>query len=188
MFYQNKKTLKRSIFLSSGEKIENCYQCGKCTAGCPMTDFMDLQPHQIMHLLQLDNQDSLNIIFSSQSIWCCVSCETCSTRCPKEVRLSKIMDALRKISLELSCIPKCVKKIVGFHKAFLDSIRFYGRVPEFYLTINYKLRSITPVQDLKLAPLMKLKGKLHIIPHKIKGINEIKKIFKKCEELNKISR
>ena len=180
MLYQKKKTLKQSVFLLSGERIENCYQCGKCTAGCPMTDFMDLQPHQVMHLLQLGDDDSIYMIFSSKTIWCCVSCETCTTRCPKEVRLSKIMDTLKRMALEIAYIPKGVKKIVDFHKAFLDSIRFYGRVPEFYLTLNYKLRSVTPLQDLQLAPLMKLKGKLKILPHKIRGINEIKKIFEKC--------
>ena len=184
--HKKKRTVKNIVYALSGEDVMKCYQCGKCTAGCPMSDFMDLQPHQVIHLLQLEDENSIQRLFISNTIWCCVSCETCTTRCPKEVRLSRVMDACREIALETDNIPKDVKKIVSFHKAFIDAIRLFGRVPELYLTMNYKCRSLTPFQDIQLAPLMKLKGKLHLLPTKIKGHDEIKKVFKKCEGIHKI--
>ena len=163
-----------------GENIRKCYQCGKCTAGCPMADFMDMPPHHVIRFLQLRNEISIHELFVSNTIWCCVSCETCTTRCPQEVRLSRIMDACRETALETNCIPKDAENIVSFHKSFLDSIRLFGRIPEFYLTMNFKFRSLTPFQDIQLAPQMRQKGKLHLLPRKIIGTGEIKKIFKSC--------
>ena len=79
----------------SGEDIHACYQCGKCSAGCPFVDAMDCLPNQIIRLIQLGDPEVLD----SKTIWLCSSCFTCATRCPKGVDLSKIMEALRIILL-----------------------------------------------------------------------------------------
>jgi heterodisulfide reductase subunit C len=79
----------------SGEDIHACYQCGKCSAGCPFASAMDWLPSQIIRLVQLGDEEALD----SKTIWLCASCFTCGTRCPKGVDLSKIMEALRTILL-----------------------------------------------------------------------------------------
>ena len=80
----------------SGQKILACYQCGNCSAGCPMSDHMDVLPNQIIRMVQLGMREQL---LASKSIWACVSCMTCNSRCPKNVRIAEVIEALREIVL-----------------------------------------------------------------------------------------
>jgi heterodisulfide reductase subunit C len=83
----------------SGQNVLACYQCGKCSAGCPMVSLMDLLPNQIVRLIQLGQ---FNDILNSKTIWLCASCFSCSARCPKGVDLAKLMEALRLLLLRKS--------------------------------------------------------------------------------------
>jgi heterodisulfide reductase subunit C len=86
------------------EKIESlakqdllaCYQCGKCSAGCPMAKYMDILPHQILRFAQLGLKEEL---LASNAIWMCVSCLTCNTRCPKGVRIAEVIESVRQVRL-----------------------------------------------------------------------------------------
>jgi heterodisulfide reductase subunit C len=80
----------------SGQNIDLCYQCGKCSAGCPMSFAMDLLPNQIMRLVQLGLEED---IANSKTVWLCASCLTCTARCPKGVDLSRVMETLRLLTL-----------------------------------------------------------------------------------------
>ncbi len=82
----------------SGENLFACNQCGKCSAGCPLSFQMDMLPNQVIRLLQLGLEDSLD----SQAIWTCAACLTCVTRCPKGIDLPRIMEALRLIQMQRS--------------------------------------------------------------------------------------
>ena len=77
---------------AAGIDLSSCYQCGKCTAGCPMASAMDYSPRQTVRLLQLGMADTA---LRSRTIWLCASCETCATRCPRDVDVAKMMDILR---------------------------------------------------------------------------------------------
>ena len=83
----------------SGQNILACYQCGKCSAGCPMVTLMDLLPNQIIRLVQLGQ---IGDVLNSKTIWLCASCFTCTARCPKGVDLAKVMEALRLLLLRKS--------------------------------------------------------------------------------------
>lgn len=80
----------------SGQKLLACYQCGKCSAGCPMAKYMDILPNQMIRFAQLGLKEDL---LSSDAIWLCVSCQTCNTRCPKGVRIAEVIEAARQIRL-----------------------------------------------------------------------------------------
>lgn len=163
----------------TGQAVEKCYQCGKCSAGCPLAPEMDISPNQIIHMLQLDFENLYDKVLRSFTIWLCLTCETCYSRCPKEVDLPKIMEFLREESLRQNKVNPKARKIVQFHKAFLDGIKHTGRLYEVGLISDYKLRSGAFLQDLLVAPKMFFRGKLNPLPHRIKGRNEIAKIFKK---------
>lgn len=78
-----------------GVNLYGCYQCGTCSAGCPFVDDMDLTPDEVIRYLILSRDDVLN----SKTIWLCSSCYTCAERCPRDINITKIMEALRQIIL-----------------------------------------------------------------------------------------
>ncbi|MBE0415030.1 MAG: 4Fe-4S dicluster domain-containing protein [Dehalococcoidia bacterium] len=80
----------------NGQTLPPCYQCGKCSAGCPMSFAMELLPNQIIRLVQLGLEED---IAKSNTIWICASCITCSLRCPRGVDLARVMEALRLITM-----------------------------------------------------------------------------------------
>jgi heterodisulfide reductase subunit C2 len=80
----------------SGQDLLSCYQCGKCSAGCPAVSKMDILPNQIIRMAQLGMKDEL---FQSQSIWSCASCMTCNVRCPKGINIAEVIEAIRQILL-----------------------------------------------------------------------------------------
>lgn len=91
-----KSSLLAKVEGLSGENIYACYQCGKCSAGCPSISEMDISPGEIIRLVQLGEEKE---VLNSKTIWVCASCFTCVTRCPKGIDLAKIMESLRQISL-----------------------------------------------------------------------------------------
>jgi len=80
----------------SGQNLLVCYQCGKCSAGCPAVSQMDILPNQIIRFAQLGLKEEL---FNSKSIWTCASCMTCNARCPKGINIAEVIEAIRQILL-----------------------------------------------------------------------------------------
>jgi heterodisulfide reductase subunit C len=80
----------------SGQKLLACYQCGKCSAGCPMVPHMDVLPNQIIRMAQLGMKKQL---LATRSIWSCVSCMMCNSRCPKGIRIAEVIESLRMTAL-----------------------------------------------------------------------------------------
>jgi heterodisulfide reductase subunit C len=162
----------------SGQSIASCYQCGECTAGCPVAYAADLMPNQVTRLIQLGQDEE---VLKSGMIWLCVGCETCATRCPKGVELSRIMDALREIA-EKRGLSANEPNVKTFHETFLRSIERTGRIHEISMLAEYKARSLQLFSDLILGARMFLRGKLALIPSIIRGRREIKEIFAKAKK------
>lgn len=80
----------------SGQQLLSCYQCGRCSAGCPVVEEMDILPSEVIRRLQLGQLDQ---VLASRTIWICASCLQCASRCPKGVEFSSICDALRQTVL-----------------------------------------------------------------------------------------
>jgi len=86
----------RKVEELSGQKLLVCYQCGKCSAGCPQVGQMDILPNQVIRLAQLGQKEDL---VASKTIWVCASCLTCNVRCPKGVKIAEVMEAVRQVVL-----------------------------------------------------------------------------------------
>lgn len=91
-----KNELTERVETLSGQKLLQCYQCGRCSAGCPVVDEMDIVPSEVIRLLQLGQ---IETVLNTRTIWVCASCLQCASRCPKGVEFSNICDALRAIVL-----------------------------------------------------------------------------------------
>lgn len=170
--------LGRRIEELCGEDVMKCYQCGECTAGCPVAFAMDIAPNQILRMAQLGLE---NEVLSSSSIWLCAGCETCATRCPKGVALSRVMDACRQLTVERGVRPK-EPGIAKFHDQFLKEIQRFGRVHELSLTAFYKLRTRDFFSDVFTGVQMFLKGKLALIPSIIKERGDVRKLFSRLRK------
>ena len=77
-----------------GVPLQACYHCRKCTAGCPMTKHMEYNPNKVIKMIQNGQRDK---VLNSSTIWICLSCETCITRCPNKVDIARMMDVLRQV-------------------------------------------------------------------------------------------
>ena len=190
MELMGEKTFRDVVIESVGEEIFDCYQCYKCSAGCPISFEMDLLPHQIIRSVILNRKEKA---LSSKTIWLCASCETCTTRCPNEIDIAKVMDVLRQIQRE-SGLPAQEPKVPIFHKAFLNSIKKKGRVHELTMIQQYsqesgdlkeKIKTGTWKNDVKLGMKMFLRGKLKVMSPKCEGVKEVRKIFKQAAEHKK---
>jgi len=87
-----KEKIRGEIMERSNQDVNACIQCGKCTAGCPVVAAMDLLPREIMLYLQAGAEDK---VAESKTPWICASCFTCSARCPRDLDLSRVMEAVR---------------------------------------------------------------------------------------------
>jgi heterodisulfide reductase subunit C len=170
-------SLAGELLRAAGLNVAACYQCGKCSAGCPMAVEMPLPPHQMLRLAQLDLRDEL---LSDASLWLCLTCETCSARCPNEVDPARLIDGLREIALKRD--PAAApRRLRAFHRAFLHQIRAHGRVFEIGLVAHYKLRTGALLDDVLITPAALRRGKLALLPKDIEGREEVRRIFEACE-------
>jgi len=167
----NRKFLRK--LAQRGVDVQACYQCGRCSAGCPVTEFFDLTTMQVVRMAAYGLEEQL---LQTNSIWLCAACETCASRCPNDIDIAVLMDVLRELALRKGVKP-AEPRVPVFHQSFLDSIKHWGRAYEVGLIAGYKLRSGDFLGDMKLGMKMFTKGKLGLLPHSISGKTEIKKIF-----------
>ncbi len=168
-----KRSFLGEVDAMAATHVEACYQCGKCSGGCPLSFAMDYQPRQVMRLVQLGLADEA---LASKTIWVCATCFMCTSRCPRDIDLAGVMDALRVMAHRRGVRPGD-RNVGVFHRAFLSSIRRYGRSHELGLMIGYKLGTMRLTEDLPLGAKMLAKGKLAILPELAKGRKEIAAIF-----------
>ena len=94
----------------SGQQLKTCYQCGNCTAGCPYTFAYDIPVSQIMRLIQAGQRET---VLNSKSLWLCASCQSCTTRCPNQIDVAKVMDVCRHMARESGCVSERTSKLSG---------------------------------------------------------------------------
>ncbi len=145
---------------------------------------MDMAPNQILRLLQLGETATA---LRAQAPWRCVSCQTCSSRCPQEVDCAAIIDAVREAALEENCISPAARQVVAFQQAFLESIRNNGRLYELELIARFKLGAARQTgrlgvlfKDAALGPQLQKRKKLHFFPERTRDSAVVERIFSRC--------
>mgnify|MGYP001121406143 CR=1 FL=1 len=174
----NQNSFLMEVVKASGETLQACYQCQKCSAGCPVAYAMDILPNQILRHIQYDHQEQ---VLSSKTIWICASCYTCSVRCPNNIDIAKIMDTLRHMAIHSGVKPG-EKDIPVFHSVFLDTIKSKGRIHELSLILQFKSKTRDFLKDAGLGWKMYRRGKIKLFPSKFGGGKEIQEIFKVSEK------
>ncbi len=145
----------------------------------------DYAPHQLLRMVQLGLKER---VLNSATIWMCASCETCATRCPNDIEIVRVMDTLRTISLREGRTRQTPLPL--FHDTFLNNVKSHGKIYELMLILRYMLQSrdifnlriMAPY--LTLGPKMFLKGKLALLPPRVRGMASIRQIFQRTEKKN----
>jgi heterodisulfide reductase subunit C len=170
----------------AGLPVDACYQCRKCTNGCPLTFAMDLLPDRVIRLALLGQAEEA---LASQTIWVCSSCETCTTRCPNGIDIAGVMDWLKETAVARGLrVPQ--PDVRDFHAAFLKTIKLGGgRLSEPLLlglySVNYrrfleKLRTGAAAGDLTMALALVKRGRLKFRPpHRLRGAGEVAAILRR---------
>ena len=176
----------RQVEAESGQTVSRCYQCGNCTAGCPMNFAYDYPVHRIMRLIQAGQKDA---VLSCKSIWYCATCETCTARCPNNIAVADVMDVCRHMARrEKYANALSVKGFTEvwpvrmFSASFLKTVEFFGRSWEMGTMAGFMAGAVKPFANLDIAPGVLAKRKLPLLPHSIKARREVADIFKRFRE------
>lgn len=155
-----------------------CVQCKKCSSGCSVAKMAQTRPSEIMRLLHLGAGEE---ILAGDLVWMCVSCETCSARCPMGIDVASIMDALRRLALERGA-PKPEGDMPLFNRAFLKTVETFGRPYDIGMIAAYKIGTGKLMNDTEKFPTMLKKGKIALLPATGIDCTTIRRIFKKAKQ------
>ena len=160
------------------EAAATCMQCGTCSASCPVGSAMD---YSLRHLMLLLQQERVQEVLSSRTIWLCASCYSCTVRCPRGIPVTDLLAELRGIAIE-----EGYAETTGmtFGKAFLKVVERYGRMwePELMLRYHFRQEQLGLLGATPVALNLLRKGKLVFLPERLppaEGGDEVRQIFEK---------
>ncbi len=164
----------------SEQRVADCYQCGKCSGGCPVTADAHSGPSHVMRQVQLGLHEEA---LANDLVWNCAGCNTCSSRCPEGIDTARVMDAVRAIALhEESSLNARSEKVRVFYRAFLDSVRDFGRLSEVGLMGGYNINSGRVWTNMAKAPWFLFKGKIGMTAHQVKNLDRLERVFRRVRD------
>lgn len=159
------------------KEFKVCYQCRKCSAGCPVGDVTDLPVDQVMGWLKMGD---LERVLHSEHIWICIGCHACSARCPNQVDPAEILDRLRAMALAEGIRPPA--RVETFHDAFLAVMKRHGRISESEFMTRYYLKHFPSLSDIKKGIQLLVKGRMKLLPHRSSNRKELQRILDAADE------
>lgn len=177
---ERSRALAEELVQRAGDEAAKCYQCGKCSGGCPAAEAMDVTPRQVMRMVQLGLVDEA---LRTRAIWLCAGCDTCSTRCPKGVDIAHVMETLRIMAKEKGIIAE--KDIDKFHNVYIGLMKGFGRMYEPGLIVGRNVLTGHLFQDVSYGLPYLTKRKLNLIPYRPKAKAEITHIFQAAERVQR---
>jgi heterodisulfide reductase subunit C len=174
-------SFRRQVEAISGYNTSLCFQCSKCSAGCPMAGEMDLKPSQVMHSIRLNRED---VVLNSQAIWLCVGCETCSARCPQQVEPADVMNAARILALRKGIKP-AVKEVGIYYNVFVTSMWLNGKIHDISVVAVTSLLTGKIIEDIPLALKLLVHGRIKLPPIPFTGSGGYRQIRRGAHEREK---
>ncbi len=104
--------------LIGGQDLTACYQCAKCSAGCPVSDKVNIQIHEVMRMLLF----GLREVLETDMIWLCTTCYTCQERCPQGIHITDILFGLKNMAFRRGIAPQ---GYISARKSLYDTGRLY---------------------------------------------------------------
>jgi heterodisulfide reductase subunit C len=162
------------------EKLSNCIQCGTCTASCASSYAMDYTPRQLWHMIRLGLRDE---VLNSKALWLCSTCYSCTLRCPRGLALTETIGTLKRLAISEGVQKH--KESRNFYRAFLETVRRYGRTDEVEIMVRYFI-STNPLMAVDYAPLaltMLSHHKVALSLPKIGREGKLDNLFRRVAEL-----
>lgn len=168
----------------NGDRLVHCLQCGSCGGSCPSSADMEYTPRTLIAMINAGQRDA---VLAANTLWACVSCYSCTSRCPQEIPITDIIYALKRMAIAEhrhrgTDAPALAKTFTGF-------VEKYGRSYEAGLATGYHLlKRWKPFQLMQMAPMgiqIFTKGRMGILPSKIRQVAQLRAIIKKSEELSR---
>jgi heterodisulfide reductase subunit C2 len=179
----SKENLKfaRDLEVLTGENALLCDQCKKCTLGCPSAYTMRMKPHELMRAVQLGLSEE---IYWSGTIWVCLSCETCNTRCPQGINILRLINGLREGTKKVDYYNP-YPAVPTLHRIFMAMVSRFGRVYPLGLALLTHLAMLTPLKDIDMAAPMLRRAKLKLLPDKSRGVKELRQVMARIGKLQR---
>jgi ferredoxin len=76
--------------------VAACFNCGNCTAVCPLTDDDATFPRRLIRYAQVGMKEEL---LASKELWTCYYCGECSETCPRQAEPGEFMAAARRYAI-----------------------------------------------------------------------------------------
>ncbi len=172
------KGLLRRVAELTGVDVGACYQCKRCTGGCPVSRLVTSGPSEVIRRLHLGAGDEL---LDTDLIWTCASCGTCSARCPMQIDVAAVMDGLRVLAMERSAL-RGQGNVPLFNGAFLQTVRLFGRTYDLAMIGAYKLGTLKLLDDTEKFPAMLRKHKIALLPPLGADRRTARRIFRKVRQ------
>jgi heterodisulfide reductase subunit C len=162
---------KEIMSVSGCERLQSCIQCGTCSGTCPLSIYMDFSPRQVMALVRADFK---NEVLRSHTVWLCASCYACTTECPRQIRITDIMYALKQRAIQEGIYPKRFP-IPVLAKEFYEMVRSQGRITEMLLVMKlfYKTDWLAALSSWRLGIGMMRTGRFELRPEHIERRAEL---------------
>jgi quinone-modifying oxidoreductase, subunit QmoC len=128
---------KKIALMAHGEKLFGCIQCGNCSATCPLSSYMDYTPRKVIAMVRAGFRDE---VLSNRTVWLCASCYSCTVECPKGIKITDVMYALKREAIENKIYPKGFTVPV-LTRTFYNSVRKSGRLNETWLLVTFYLKT-----------------------------------------------
>jgi heterodisulfide reductase subunit C len=168
---------------AGGERVNACFGCGTCVAGCPTVEAMDHPPRKLMRMINLGLREE---VLNSDTIWLCASCNTCNTRCPRGVEIPAVMAAVKSIAIKEGIQPD-ERVAPVFYQEMVNSMLMFGRLYEPGMMAMVSVKSGQGLEgvmrNMPLGIELFKKGKLPIFPHRIKGLGQVKRIIRNIQAM-----
>ena len=162
-----------------GERIRNCIQCGLCSASCPLSPYMDYTPRRLIHMAR---EGFKREVLGSFTIWLCTSCYSCTVECPRRIRVTDVMYALKRRAIEDGVYPKRFP-IPVLASEFGAMIRRRGRVTESWVIVRVFLKTaiLRLLRMSKLGTRLFFSGRMGLVPESIRDRKQLQTLLDAVE-------
>jgi heterodisulfide reductase subunit C len=180
---KKKNTFQQEVIDATpgGERLVHCLQCGTCGGSCPSGGDMEYTPRTLIAMINAGNRDA---VLAANTMWACVSCYFCTTRCPQKIPITDIVYTLKRISIAEHRYKNTDAPALA--RTFTDFVEKFGRSYEAGLATGYHLlhRPLGVVKMMPMGMQMFAKGRMAILPTKIRQVDQLQAIIRKSKELS----